>query len=89
MDNINELLQRRERIQKSLHELQNKKAVAEATEQRITKDIKEHLKVLKDTFNCDTYEEAVKLRDSMVKELEERCDELESMINKIKEESSE
>lgn len=79
-----ELVERRKSIKAALSQWQQKAAVAQADTERIMGEISEALAELKDEFGCASYEDAVKKRDKMLKEIEAKCDELQEGIDALR-----
>lgn len=82
-DDVEELVKKHKELQAELQSWKNKAAVAKADEARIKKELSALLKELKEEFGCSTYEEAVELRDTKLKEYALQVEELEGKLNAL------
>lgn len=84
MADINELVERRNKIEAEIASMQQKAAVARAEDARLRGEIAKLLTSLKEEFNCSTLEEAKALRDSLMAGIEKQCDELEAKLDALR-----
>lgn len=79
-----ELVRKKEALQKELQTLQREAAVAAADAERIKGELGKALEELKAEYGCSSYDEAEALRDSLLSDLAQKCDDLEERINAIR-----
>jgi hypothetical protein len=81
---VEQLVSKRTSLEKELRSWQQKAAIAKADAERIKNEITADLAKLKETFGCDTIEQAKELRSALLAQLDERCTELESQLNDLR-----
>lgn len=81
---VEQLVSKRTSLEKELRSWQQKAAIAKADAERIKNEITADLAKLKETFGCDNIEQAKELRSALLAQLDERCTELESQLNDLR-----
>ena len=77
MPDVQDLVAKQKRLGDDLTRRQQKAAVAEANAERIKGELQEALKTLRTKYECDSYEEAVALRDLLAQKAEDSLHRLE------------
>jgi FtsZ-binding cell division protein ZapB len=83
MMEIEELLQKREELQKSVSQAQEAAAVARANRDRLKKELQEQLQVLKEDFGCQSFSDAQVKLEEMRAEAESLCDQIEEGLRAL------
>ena len=83
MTDTQDLLERKKLLEGRLQTWQTKAAVAESNVKRLKEEIAAALSTLKTQYGCDSYEDAVKLRDTLTAKTEEKFAQLEKVLDAL------
>ena len=81
---VEELIQKRNQLNKELASWQNKAAVAKADEERIRKEISSYLEILKNEYGCTSFEDAKEKLEKLKRLALTQIEGLEAQLNDLR-----
>lgn len=84
MDDVTNILKRKEDLLRQIDSWKSKLAVATAEKERLEEDIKRHLATLQEKFDVTSLAEAEELLKAKIARAEELCDVMETALNDLR-----
>lgn len=81
---VDQLIEKRNELDKNLSDLRNKAAVAKAESERLAAELATQFAILETEFGCSDFAEAKKKRDELLKSVNSKVLELEARLHDLR-----